>query len=412
VSERKAPGGLVVGYVANRFPRWGGGWVLNEVRGLIGAGVEPALLSFRPPLPEVAGQTGVKEWSARTTYVPRGSSAACWLAGLSCLLRSPLGFWRGLRAALRLGGRMARGSHLMEVFFLATRMRAAGARHVHAQHADYLADAALAAAECLGLPFSFTGHANDLYTNPGRLKEKIRAARFVATCTGFNEDYLRRFCEEAGLDPGKIRRVYHGVDLARFAARPEPAGAGGVSRLVSVTRLKEKKGFPWLLEALAILKTRGVPFTLEVYGEGDQREPLERRIGELGLSDRVRLEGAIEHDRIPGVLAGAGIFVLPCVVLANQDRDGIPNTIIEALATGVPVISTAISGIPEAVRDGESGLLVPERDAEALAAAIERMMGDAALRARCARAGRRIAEELFSIEASGRALAELMRAAV
>ncbi len=409
MSEQTAPGGIRVGYVANRFPRWGGGWVLNEVRGLIGAGVDPVLFSFRPPLPEVADQPGVKEWSARTTYVPRGSSAVCWLAGVSCLLRSPLGFWRGVRTALRLGGRMARGSHLMEVFFLASRMRAAGVRHVHAQHADYLADAALAAAACLGLPFSFTGHANDLYTNPGRLKEKIRAARFVATCTGFNETYLHGFCRESGLDASRIRRVYHGVDLARFAARGEPSGPAGASRLVTVTRLKEKKGFPWLLEALAMLKARGVPFSLEIYGEGDQRAAIERRIGELGLADRVSLMGVIEHDRIPGVLAGAGIFVLPCVVLANQDRDGIPNTIIEALATGVPVISTAISGIPEAVRDGESGLLVPERDAAALAAAIERMMKDAELRVRCARAGRRIAESLFSIEASGRALADLMR---
>jgi len=412
VSDRTAGDGIRVAYIANRFPRWGGGWVLNEVRGLTGAGVDLALFSFKPPLAEVAGQPGLESWIARTAYVPRGSSAACWLAGLACLVRSPLGFWRGVATAIRLGGRMARGAHLMEIFFLASRIRRAGARHVHAQHADYLADAAMAAAACLGLPFSFTGHANDLYTNPGRLREKIRAARFVATCTGFNERHLKDLCAGAGLDPSRVWRVYHGVDLARFAARPEPADPAGASRLVTVTRLKEKKGFPWLLDALADLARRGIPFTLEIYGEGDQRRFIERRIDELGLRERVSLMGAIEHERIPGVLAGAGVFVLPCIVLENQDRDGIPNTIIEALATGVPVVSTAISGIPEAVRDGESGLLVPERDAAALAAAIERMMSDGALRARCARAGREIAESLFSIDASGRALADLMRRAV
>jgi len=107
------------------------------------------------------------------------------------------------------------------------------------------------------------------------------------------------------------------------------------------------------------------------------------------------------------VLEGAGVFVLPCIVLPNQDRDGIPNTIIEALATGVPVVSTEISGIPEAVKDGKSGLLVPQRDAEALARALERMMTDADLRRHCAQEGRRIAETSFSIEASGRALAKL-----
>lgn len=396
-----------VAYVANRFPRWGGGWVLNEVRGLIEAGVVLTIFSFKPPYPDVAGQAGMKPWIERTTYVPRGSSMRCVIAGLVCLARSPLGFARGIATALRLGGRMARGAHLLEIFYLARHIRKAGATHVHAQHADYLADAAMAAAACLELPFTFTGHANDLYTNPGRLKEKIRTARRVATCTGFNERHLKEQCAAAGIEPSKIVRVYHGVDLARFAARATPAPPG---RLTTVTRLKEKKGFPYLLDALALLERQGVEFSLEIYGEGDQRQAIENRIRELGLQDRVTLKGVIEHDRIPGVLANAGIFVLPCVVLSNQDRDGIPNTIIEALATGVPVVSTDISGIPEAVRHGVSGLLVPERDAASLADAIKLMMTDAGLRQRCSVEGRRIAESSFSISASGRNLAELFAA--
>ncbi|HET9481744.1 MAG TPA: glycosyltransferase family 4 protein, partial [Candidatus Polarisedimenticolia bacterium] len=265
----------------------------------------------------------------------------------------------------------------------------------------------------LKLPFSFTGHANDLYTNPGRLREKIRAARFVATCTGFNERHLKELCAARADDtihPGKIVRVYHGVDLSRFAPAAPGAGSSDPSRLVTVTRLKEKKGFPWLLEALDHLRRKGVDFTLEIYGEGDQRGRIESRVNELGLQDRVSLKGAIPHERIPSVLAAAGVFVLPCVVLPNQDRDGIPNTIIEALASGLPVVSTAISGIPEAVRDGQTGLLVPERDAWALAAALERMMTDASLRALCAAQGRRLAESLFSIDSSGRSLAALFSA--
>jgi len=402
-----------VAYVANRFPRWGGGWVLNEVRGLTEAGVSLELFSFKPPLPGVSAQPGLGTWIERTTYVPRGSSSACQAAAWSCLLRSPLGFVRGLRTALRLGGRMARGGHILEIFFLADRIRRSEATHVHAQHADYLADAALAAAACLDLPFSFTGHANDLYTNPGRLLEKIGAARFVATCTEFNEAHLRSLCEKApghGIDPAKVRRVYHGVDLERFA----PAGRDrepDPGRLVTITRLKEKKGFPWLLEALALLRKAGRPCTLDVYGDGDQRASIEAMVRELGLWDSVVLHGAIEHDRIPEVLAAAGTFVLPCVVLANQDRDGIPNTILEALAAGVPVVSTAISGIPEAVKDGQTGLLVPERDAVALASALQRMMDEPALRARCVRAGRALVEERFGIEASGRALAGLFQKA-
>jgi len=390
---------MKVAYVANRFPRWGGGWVLNEVRGLTQAGVDLDLYSFKAPLPDVAGLAGLAPWIGRTTYVPRGSSFEALVSGAACLLRSPAGFVRGLRTALKLGGRMARGAHLMEVFFLARRIRRSGARHIHAQHGDYLADAAMAAAACLGLPFSFTGHANDLYTNPGRLREKIRAATFVATCTGFNERYIKGL----GVDPGKVRRVYHGVDLERFAF----GKAAQPDQLVCITRLKEKKGFPYLLDALASLKSQGRPFQLRIYGEGDQRAAIEARIVELGLADEVSLMGAISHDRIPAALAGSGTFVLACVVLANQDRDGIPNTILESLASGVPVVSTDISGIPEAVRDGESGLLAPERDAAALAKALARMMSDGALRERCARTGRRVVEESFSIPATGRALAAL-----
>src|SRR5262249_19726515 len=159
----------------------------------------------------------------RTIYIPRGSSWRCLAAGLICLVRSPLGFVRGIATARRLGGRMARGTHIMEVFFLASRIRKSGATHLHAQHADYLADAGMAAAACLSLPFTFTGHANDLYTHPGRLEEKIRAARRVATCTGYNERHLRDLCASRRIDPRKIVRVYHGVDLERFA--PQAASA-------------------------------------------------------------------------------------------------------------------------------------------------------------------------------------------
>ncbi len=402
---------LTVAYVVNIFPRWGGGWVLNEVRALMGADVDLALFSFNRPSGEVASQPGMKEWVDRTTYLPRGTSASCLAAGLSWLVRSPGSFLRAARAAWRLGGRMRRGAHVLEIFYLATGIRRSGARHVHAQHADYLADAAMAAAECLGLPFSFSGHAHDIYTAPGRLMEKIRNASFVTTCTGFNERYLKDLCRErggAGFEPSKIVRLYHGVDLERFGYTPSTAPG---RRLVTVTRLKEKKGFSYLLEALALLERDGTDFTLDIYGDGDQREAIRTRIGDLGLEDRVRLRGSIEHDRIPEVLRSSGIFVLACVVLPDQDRDGIPNSIIEALSCGVPVVSTAISGIPEVIRDGESGLLVPERDAAALAGALRRLITDEGLRKRCGREGRRIAESGFGLEATGSTLAGLFRKA-
>jgi glycosyltransferase involved in cell wall biosynthesis len=180
------------------------------------------------------------------------------------------------------------------------------------------------------------------------------------------------------------------------------------SKLISIARLEEKKGYPYLLDALARLREKGVPFSLDIYGEGNERASIERRVRELDLGGSVALKGSIAHDRIPDLLRASGIYVLPCIVLANKDRDGIPNTILEALACGVPVVSTNVSGIPEVVEDGRSGLLVPERDPDALAAALERMMTDAALRARCRSGGREVVESMFSVEAAGRRLARLL----
>ncbi|MFQ5700394.1 MAG: glycosyltransferase family 4 protein [Acidobacteriota bacterium] len=402
---------MKVAYLANRFPRWGGGWTLNEVRGLIEADVDPVLFSFHRPFDEITAQPGIARWSARTTYVPGGHTGACLAAALGCLIRSPSRFARATLLALRLGGRMSHGSHLLEIFFLASRIRRANARHVHAQHGDYVADAAMAAASYLGLPFSFSGHARDLHARPGRLAMKIEAARFVVTCSGFNESFLKEFCLDNGLEPGKIACVHHGVDLERFTGRKGPRRSSSGHRLMTVARLKPKKGILGLVDALALLKSRGMDFTLEVFGDGEARHPIAARVEELGLQSEIKLMGAVAHARLPAALGVADVFVLPCVVEADGNRDGIPNAILEAMASGVPVISTSTSGIPEAVRDGEAGLLVPEGDTAALALAIERMLTDAPLRARCARQGRRIAESSFSIKAGGRALAELFRGA-
>lgn len=403
---------LKAAYIANRFPRWRGGWIFNEVRGLERAGIDLTVVSFKRPVGDVTSDQAMRPWIDATRYVPAGRSAACLGAALTMLLTSPRAFFRGIRSARRLGGRMARGSHILEVLWIASLLRRLGIEHVHAQHADYVADAALAAARCLGLPFSFAAHAYDLYTNPGDLVRKMRAATFVATCTRFNEEHLAKvWAEAAGATPAApcpAALCYHAVDLDRFSPPPPGSAEPPASRLVSITRLAGKKGFPYLLDALALLEKRGIPFTLDIYGDGAERDAIEKRIRELGLGDRVKLRGDIAHDRIPEVLRSSGLYVLACIVLANMDRDGIPNTILEALASGVPVVSTAISGIPEAIHDGESGLLVPERDVEALAAAIERMIAEPDLRARCRAGGRAVVESAFGIEASGRRLASLL----
>ena len=234
-----------------------------------------------------------------------------------------------------------------------------------------------------GLPFSFTGHAKDIYApslNPaGLLRRKLEAARFAVTCTEANVDHLRSIAPDA-----TVHRVYHGLnaDFSRLLgeeATPAP-GPNGTLRLLGVGRLVAKKGFDTVVDACGLLHERGVPFEAVIVGPDDDAGPaLRARIGELGLEGRIRLEGQMSQAELLEEYRRASAFCLPCRVLDNGDRDGIPNVLAEAMACGAPVVTTPISGIPEIVRDGVNGLFVSPDDPEGLAAAVLRLREDRAL---------------------------------
>jgi glycosyltransferase involved in cell wall biosynthesis len=182
--------------------------------------------------------------------------------------------------------------------------------------------------------------------------------------------------------------------------------------VLSVGRLVQKKGFPDLLEALAVLKGRAVGFRALVIGEGPQRTALEQQVKRLGLDDLVTLPGAVSQETLVAIYKQADVFALPCRVLDDGDRDGLPNVLLEAMATGLPVVSTPISGIPEVIHNGEDGLLVGERDVAALAGALELLLGDAELRRRLGENARRTIETEMSADAMALQLAGLFFGAI
>jgi len=274
--------------------------------------------------------------------------------------------------------------------------------HIHAHFVDRAALVALVAGRLLGVPFSATAHANDIYVDPVLLPEKMAQAKFVATCTRYNERHLRGLV--AGASAPDIRCVYHGLDAGSYA--PPAPGTRTEPRLLAVGQLKEKKGLRYLLEACRILEDRGVGFECEVVGDGPLRGELESLVDRLGLGDRVRLVGSLPHEAVVARYRDAAILVLPCVIDANGDRDGIPNVILEAMAMELPVVSTRHSGIPEAVGDGTSGVLVEPRDAVALADALQGLLSDPGLRERLGRSGRRRVLETFDVNVNARALLE------
>ncbi len=284
--------------------------------------------------------------------------------------------------------------------------------HLHAHFAHGTTTVTWWASIISGRSFSFTGHAKDIYErsqNPGGLlARKMRAARFVVTCTGANHDYL----ESVGVDV-PIHLVYHGLntDFTRLLAQSPPAAPPQRFRVIGVGSLVHKKGFDLLVEAVAILRRRGVALDAVIAGGGgDNAEEIRTMIRERGLTDAVTLLGPVTQEQLLDEYRRSSVFALPCRVTENGDRDGIPNVMVEAMAAGLPAVSTPVSGIPELIEDGVNGVLVAPESPEALADGLQRLAGDPALCERLARAGRATVQERFDGDVLALRMAALFRA--
>jgi glycosyltransferase involved in cell wall biosynthesis len=270
------------------------------------------------------------------------------------------------------------------------------------------------AAMLTDLRFSFTAHAKDIYSaalNPsGLLPRKLLAARFAVTCTEANRRYLQDLAPDA-----TIYRIYHGVnvDFTRFLADPvalSPRPAESDLRLLSVGRLVEKKGFDIFVEACHRLQQQHIAFTATIVGEdGNHGNAIRQQVAALGLSSVVRFTGPLRQDQLFAEYQRASLFCLPCRVLDDGDRDGIPNVLLEAMACGLPVITTNISGIPELVTDTVDGLLIPPEDPGALAEAILRLHHDPVQAHRLAARGKKTACEQFDGDQQAAQLAALFQ---
>jgi glycosyltransferase involved in cell wall biosynthesis len=290
------------------------------------------------------------------------------------------------------------------------------ARHLHAHFAHDTTTITWLASMMTGITFSFTAHAKDIYAerlNPrDLLRRKIRAASFVVTCTEVNRRHLR------GLANGTpIHRVYHGLndDFRRYTEQHIASHRDTTDlSLLAVGRLVRKKGLDVFVEACGLLERRGVEFQASIVGEEDDvgenfgvEKDLRQRISRLRLENRVRLLGQIGQPELHRHYRNATVFCLPCRVLDNGDRDGIPNVLLEAMSCGVPVVSTNVSGIPELIDDGRNGLLIPPDDPAALADAIQRLHEDRVLAQRLGRAGKGDVRKRFDGDALARQLAGL-----
>jgi glycosyltransferase involved in cell wall biosynthesis len=289
---------------------------------------------------------------------------------------------------------------LPKSIYLARELERRGVTHVHAHFATHPAMAAFLIHRLTGIEYSFTAHAHDIYVHRAMLREKAAEARFVATISDHNR---RLLAEYAPLE--KIEVVHCGIDLDRYPVRATPPSP---FEIVSVASLQPYKGIECLIRACAHLRTlTDAPFRCRVAGGGELERPLRRLITELGLGDCVELLGPQTEEVVAALLQQAHCFALPSTVEPNGKMDGLPVALMEALAVGLPVVASDLSGIPELIEDGVSGLLVPPADPDALAAALAAVQAEPERAAELGRAGRARVEAGFTSERSAAQLAVL-----
>lgn len=287
-------------------------------------------------------------------------------------------------------------------FRLARLFREDGIGHIHAPWAGGPATAAWVASRLTGISFSLAGRAGDIYPPDGFLEEKIRDSLFARTNNMANVGYLQARAKDR---PEKIHLVYNSLTLrpdgqSRVEMRPP-------YKLLAVGRFARTKGFDVLLRACAVLKHQGFPFRLTLVGSGFQEAKLRLMRKSLALEDLVDMPGFLSHDRVAELFNTQDLIVVPSVVHASGDRDGIPNVIMEALCHRLPVVATDVCGIPEVVRDGQTGLIVPQNDPAALAGAIRTMTDDRERAVSMAKAGQELVVRMFDPETNARKLFDL-----
>lgn len=375
-----------------RFPRLSETFVLHELLAL--QETETLLVDALLPPEDGPRHPELDRLRASVRYLPRRPRLRHLPIGrahLRLAVRHPL---RWLLLARR-ARRERTWRRFLQAGLTADRIRQERVRHVHAHFATAAAEVARDAAQLVGVPYTVTAHAKDIFhhDNARKLSRRLRGAAAVVTISEFNCTHLSEAL------PGlPVHHIPNGIRAAPLAAIPRHGP------VLCVTRLVPKKGIDVLIQACALLATDLPHLRVAIIGSGELGEELEQLAADLAVADRISFQGALHSQEVHSALERCSMFVLPCRQTSDGDRDGIPTSLLEAMSHGVPVISTAVSGIPEVVHDDQSGLLVPPDDASALAAAIRRIDGDRVLAARLGRHGRALVVERFDPELSARKL--------
>jgi colanic acid/amylovoran biosynthesis glycosyltransferase len=382
-------------------------FVVNELEAHEKAGWQALpLVSCKPGPLENLSEVMVK-WNKRAVFRPnvfvqlgvtlreiishplRFAKVCFWL--ITLLAHSPLEFAKALY-------------ELTASCYFAGHCRRFSAEHIHVHFASRSLSLGLMIGMLTDLPVSCTVHAFDIFTrSPGSLQMRLAKCKFIAAVSQFNVEYLLNIC---GKSVAALCHVVHcGIDVEKFRSvsrQPEP------DRIICVCRLSPKKGLDVAIRACAKLRDNNVKFQFEIAGDGPHRQALEKLIAQLHLADNVKLLGTRPNDELMELFNRACVFLMPCVKTPDGDMDGIPVAMMEAMACEVPVVSTAISGIPELVEDELTGRLAPEEDVDALAQILKELLADMDKIRRFGKAGREHVLKDFCISENAAKVRELI----
>ncbi|MCE5335985.1 MAG: glycosyltransferase family 4 protein [Desulfobacteraceae bacterium] len=399
-------------YVGRIIPSVSETFVVREIAALRDLGLPIKVFSVHAFNPAIV-HPEAPDLKSEVEVLTCPSNPMFWLAHVFFLSRFPGRYLRCLKdyvmtAESSRAARLRCFQFFLVAPFFALRVLQSGITHIHAHFANVPTAVAMMAASLAGVTFSFTIHSRfEMLIDRVLMPQKLRAAEFIATISRFNvENYLLPVFQA---DPAKISIVRCGIDCEKYSAPRETVE--GPPMILSVGRLSDTKGFPTLISACRILRERGVVFRCVIVGDGPDRMGLEAQIKADGVSNQVTLAGELLSDKVLSLLRKASLFVLPCQVSKSAEEagnhDGIPYALVEAMAMGIPTVSTRIGGIPELILNGRTGLLLEPEDPLGLADAMASVIGDPDLAARLSSGGRDMVLREFNVRRSARQLFEL-----
>jgi glycosyltransferase involved in cell wall biosynthesis len=408
---------MKIGYLLDKFPSVTLTFVLNEITGLIDAGHSVELISLRQPDNDeiVHDQYTKYGLDKKIYYLSSGKYEKSTI--IIVLLKSLKElFTKNMdkfveRAKLillcynkELGFEMSLKNFLWSLE-ISRIINEQDIRHIHLHFASSLVELAYVIHKFIGTTYTFTTHANDIFvdTNPSIEKWADSSKRVVAV-SEFNKKYIN---SNFNINLDKVSLITYGIYLEKI--EPTKKYLREPFKIVSISRLVEKKGYNYLIEACKLLKDSNVNILCEIRGEGPQRSVLERMITDNGLQEEVIIGGFIKHEDVFEFIRSGSIFVLPCVRAENNDMDGIPNVLMEAMALEIPTLSTDITGIPELIDNGIDGIIVPQNDSRSLAKAILKVRNDAEFAEKIRKNGREKIRKKFNVEKNVKLLYETFK---